>query len=124
MSPPLNMEPRWFAHHVAYTMSKYGMSMCVLGMAEEFRGRVAVNALWPRTTIATAAIDMLGGDALARASRKPTIVSDAAHWILTRPVDCTGNFFIDEDVLREAGVTDFGPYRMDPEVEPTPDFFV
>jgi len=124
LSPPLNLDPRWFGPHVAYTVSKYGMSLCVLGMAEEFEGRVAVNALWPRTTIATSAIDMLGGDALARASRKPEIVADAAYWILTQPVDCTGRFFIDEDVLREAGVTDFDGYRVDPAVEPTPDFFL
>lgn len=124
LSPPLNMEPRWFAPHVAYTMTKYGMSMCVLGMAEEFRGRVAVNALWPATTIATSAIDMLGGEALARASRRPDIVADAAYEILTRPIDCTGRFFVDEEVLREAGITDFDRYRVDPEVEPMPDFFL
>lgn len=124
LSPPLNMEPRWFKDHVAYTMTKYGMSLCVLGMAAEFEGKVAVNALWPRTTIATAAIHMLGGDTMMRASRSPQIVADAAHVILTRGVDCTGNFFIDEDLLRETGVTDFSRYRMDPDVEPTPDFFV
>src|SRR5690606_3627713 len=118
LSPPLNMEPRWFAPHVAYTMTKYGMSMCVLGMAEEFRGRVAVNALWPATTTATSAIDMLGGEALARASRRPDIVADAAYEILTRPIDCTGRFFVDEEVLREAGITDFDRYRVDPDAEP------
>jgi citronellol/citronellal dehydrogenase len=124
LSPPLSMQTKWFENHVAYTMSKYGMSMCVLGMAGEFKGRVAVNALWPRTTIATAAVNMLGGDELMRASRKPDIMADAAHAILTRGLDCTGNFFIDDDVLKQEGVTDFTSYRVDPGVEPTPDFFV
>jgi citronellol/citronellal dehydrogenase len=124
LSPPLNLSPRWFGPHLAYSMSKYGMSLCVLGLAEEFRGRVAVNALWPRTTIATAAINMLGGEDLMKASRKPDIMADAAHAILTRDVPFTGRFCLDEDVLREAGVTDFTPYRMDPQVEATPDFFV
>ncbi len=124
LSPPLSMKAKWFENHVAYTMAKFGMSMCVLGMAAEFAGKVAVNALWPRTTIATAAVNMLGGDDLMRASRKPDVMADAAHAIFTRGLDCTGNFFIDDEVLREAGVTDFTPYRMDPAVEPTPDFFV
>lgn len=124
LSPPLNMEARWFKDHVAYTMTKFGMSMCVLGMAAEFEGKVAVNALWPRTTIATAAIGMLGGDTMMRASRSPDIVADAAHWILTQPVSCSGRFFLDEDVLRDAGVHDFTHYRMDPDIEPLPDFFV
>ncbi|MEW5742135.1 MAG: NAD(P)-dependent oxidoreductase [Myxococcota bacterium] len=124
LSPPLNLSPRWFGPHVAYSMAKYGMSLCVLGLAEEFLGKVAVNALWPKTTIATAAVNMLGGDDLMKASRKPDIMADAAHAILTRDVHFTGRFCIDEEVLREAGVTDFTPYRMDPNVEPTPDFFV
>lgn len=124
LSPPLTLEPRWFGPHVAYSMAKYGMSLCVLGLAAEFEGKVAVNALWPRTTIATAAVNMLGGDDLMRASRKPDIMADAAHAILTRGLDYTGHFCVDEDVLREAGVTDFMPYRVDPAVEPTPDFFV
>lgn len=125
LSPPLNMQPHWFGNHVAYTMSKYGMSMCVLGMAEEFRGKVAVNALWPRTTIATAAVNMLGGDAMMRASRKPSIMADAAVAILTRPIETTGRFFVDEDVLREFnGITNFDDYATTPGVEPIPDFFL
>jgi citronellol/citronellal dehydrogenase len=127
ISPPLNMEARWFAPHVAYTMAKFGMSMCVLGMAEEFRDRgVAVNALWPRTTIATAAVrNLLGGDELIRHSRKPDIMADAAHVILARNSrECTGNFFIDEDLLREAGVTDFDRYSVVSGAELRPDFFV
>ncbi len=125
LSPPLNLEPRWFGNHVAYTMSKYGMSLCVLGMAEEFRGKVAVNALWPKTTIATAAVEMLGGEALMSSSRKPTILADAAYLILTRPRDLTGNFFLDEDVLRDLGaVTDLSGYAVKPGAMLTPDFFV
>ncbi len=127
MSPPLNMEERWFAPHVAYTMAKFGMSMCVLGMAGELRGQgIAVNALWPRTTIATAAVNnLLGGDALMKASRKPDIMADAAHAILTKPSrEFTGRFCVDEDVLRADGVTDFDRYRMSPDVEPVPDFFL
>jgi len=124
LSPPLNMEARWFAPHVAYTMSKFGMSLCVLGMAAEFAGKVAVNALWPRTTIATAAVNMLGGEALMNTSRSPEIVADAAHWVLTQDTACTGNFFVDEDVLRAAGVTDFDRYAHTPGAELTPDFFL
>lgn len=127
ISPPLNMETRWFAPHVAYTMAKFGMSMCVLGMAGEFRDQgIAVNALWPRTTIATAAIrNLLGGEAIIRSSRKPSIMGDAAHWILTQDSrKCTGHFFVDDDVLREAGVSDFDSYAVDPDVELTPDFFL
>jgi len=127
LSPPLSMEPRWFESHVAYTMSKFGMSMCVLGMAAEFAEQgVAVNALWPRTTIATAAIqNLLGGDEVMRRSRKPEIMADAAHAILTRSSrECTGNFFIDDAVLSESGVTDFSQYAVDPNAELLPDFFV
>ncbi len=127
LSPPLNMEARWFAPHVAYTMAKYGMSLCVLGMAEEFKeAGVAVNALWPRTTVATAAVvNLLGGEEVAARSRKPDIVADAAHAVLTRPSrECTGNFFLDEEVLREEGVTDFEPYAVTPGNELIPDFFI
>ncbi len=126
LSPPLSMKPKWFAGHVAYTMAKYGMSMCVLGMAEEFRADgVAFNGLWPRTAIATAAIMMIGGDPMMKHSRKVEIMGDAAHAILTRTArECTGNFFVDEDVLRAEGVTDFRPYAVDPSVEPMVDFFL
>src|SRR5690606_33275433 len=125
LAPPLNLDPKWFAGHVAYTMSKYGMSMCVLGMAEEFRDRgVAVNALWPRTAIATAAIAMIGGEAMLRHSRKPEILADAAHAILVRPArECTGNFFLDDEVLAAAGVTDLSGYAVDPAAELVGDFF-
>ncbi len=126
LSPPLSMQPRWFAPHVAYTMAKYGMSLCVLGMSEELRDRgVAVNALWPRTVIATAALNLLGGDETARHGRTAAVVADAAHAILTRPARaCTGNFFVDEEVLRGEGVTDFGRYAVEPGQELLPDFFV
>jgi citronellol/citronellal dehydrogenase len=127
LSPPLNMEERWFAPHVAYTMAKFGMSMCVLGMAGELRrDGVAVNALWPKTVIATAAVqNLLGGDASVTRSRKPSIVGDAAHWILTRPSRTyTGRFAIDEDVLRAAGVTDFDQYAFAPNADLLPDFFI
>ncbi|XP_063224574.1 hydroxysteroid dehydrogenase-like protein 2 [Bacillus rossius redtenbacheri] len=116
ISPPLNMNPVWFKNHVAYTMAKYGMSMCVLGMAEEFReDRIAVNALWPRTAIHTAAIEMLSGSEAANVSRKPDIMADAAYAILTRdPGSYTGRFAIDEEVLREEGVTDLAQYAVNP----------
>jgi citronellol/citronellal dehydrogenase len=115
LSPPLNFDPRWFEHHLAYTMSKYGMSMCVIGLSAELAGRVAVNALWPRTIIGTAAIEMLGGAPMLDLSRTPEIVADAAHWILTQPVETNGQFFLDEDVLRDgAGVTDFDRYAHSP----------
>ena len=115
LSPPLNLSPRWFAPHVAYTIAKSGMSLCVLGMAEEFRAAgVAVNALWPRTIIATAALQMIPGVDTGR-GRKPEILADAAHWILTQPSrELTGNFFIDEDVLARAGVRDLSSYAVDP----------
>jgi citronellol/citronellal dehydrogenase len=116
LSPPLNLNPKWFAQHLAYTMSKYGMSMIVLGLAEELKEhQIAVNALWPRTTIATAAVqNLLGGDALMKMSRTPEIVADAAYAILSKPsAECTGNFFIDEEVLSKEGVTDFSKYAMD-----------
>ena len=116
LSPPLNMSSRWFKDHVAYTMAKYGMSMCTLGMAAEFRSLgVAVNSLWPRTTIATAAIAVNFPEAILKASRKPAIVADAAYAILNRDSrSATGNFYIDETVLREQGVTDFDPYAVSP----------
>ncbi len=126
LAPPLNMLEKWFAPHVAYSMAKYGMSLCVLGMAGEFRQQgIAVNALWPRTTIATSAVNMLGGDELTRHSRKPEIMADAAHAILTRPSrECTGNFYIDDEVLESMGVTDLSRYAVDPDVQLSPDFFV
>jgi len=128
LSPPLNMEERWFKPHVAYTMAKFGMSMCVLGWAGEFRERgIAANALWPRTTIATAAVkNLLGGDVVMKRSRKPSIMGDAAHWILTQPSrECTGNFFIDDDVMMEkVGKKDLTEYAVDPSQELAPDFFV
>ncbi len=126
ISPPLNMEERWFAPHVAYTIAKFGMSECVLGLAGELRDAgIAVNALWPRTTIATAAVNMLGGDAMIKRSRKPEIMADAAHIVLTRPAGgFTGRFLIDDEVLRENGVADLSGYNVTPGVEPIPDFFV
>ena len=130
IAPPLHstLSPRWFGPHVAYTMSKYGMSLCVLGMAAEFRERgVAVNALWPRTTIDTEAIRLIAGHDARRRARSPRIMADAAHWILTQPSrKVTGRFFVDDEVLRAAGVTDLSGYRQ-PEVEEkdlTPDFFL
>jgi citronellol/citronellal dehydrogenase len=126
LSPPLSLAPRWFGNHVAYTIAKYGMSLCVLGMAEEFRERgVAVNALWPRTVVATAALNLLGGDETARHGRKPEVVADAAVAILRRDArSCTGHFFIDEDVLRAEGVTDFARYAVEPGAELMPDLFL
>jgi citronellol/citronellal dehydrogenase len=126
LSPPLSMKPKWFAHHVAYTMAKYGMSMCVLGMAEEFRPLgIGVNALWPRTVIATAALNVIPL-ADPKRGRKPEIMGDAAHAVLSRdPRTCTGNFFIDDEVLRESGVTDLDRYAVTPgNKEFMPDFFL
>lgn len=126
-SPPLNMEPRWFGPHVAYTMAKFGMSMCVLGMAEELKSEgIAVNALWPRTVIATSAVqNLLGGDETMRGSRTPEIMADAAHAILTRPSrEFTGNFCIDDEILKQSGVTDFSKYQSVPGAELFPDFFI
>ncbi|RYE94368.1 MAG: NAD(P)-dependent oxidoreductase, partial [Myxococcales bacterium] len=113
LSPPLNLEPRWFGPHVAYSMAKYGMSLCTLGLAEEFRSAgVAVNSLWPRTVIATAAVqNLLGGDEVMRQSRTPEILADAAYLIFTTPSrELTGRFLVDDDFLRERGVTDFDQY--------------
>jgi citronellol/citronellal dehydrogenase len=127
LAPPLNFESRWFAPHLAYSLSKFGMSLCVLGMAEEFRSAgVAVNALWPKTAIATAAVrNLLGGEESLRRCRKPEIVADAAHAILTQPSrECSGRFFVDEDVLRDSGVQDLSSYAVDPSAELLPDFFV
>jgi citronellol/citronellal dehydrogenase len=130
ISPPLNMEARWFAPHVAYTMAKFGMSMCTLGWATELAPKgIAANALWPRTAIDTAAVrNLLGGDEAVRRCRKPEIMADAAHVILTSPSrERTGGFLIDDDVLREAGVTDFSQYAVDPTLpasELAKDFFV
>ncbi len=130
LSPPPDLHPKWFKDHVAYTMAKYGMSLCVLGMAEEFRDQgVAVNALWPATAIDTAALAMLGemahGGVRPENCRKPTIVADAAHWILTRPSRAlTGQFLVDEDVLAAAGIGDLASYAVSPGQPLMPDFFL
>lgn len=126
LSPPLNMKPKWFKNHLAYTMSKYGMSMCTLGMSEEFKKYgIAVNSLWPRTTIATAAIEVNFPKEILKASRKPKIMADAAYEILTSDSQLlTGNFIIDEDFLKSRGVTDFQEYAMNPDVPLCEDFFL
>ncbi|MCW2286111.1 citronellol/citronellal dehydrogenase [Rhodoblastus acidophilus] len=127
LSPPLDMKEKWFAAHTAYSMAKFGMSLAVLGLAGELRGKgIAVNALWPRTTIATAAVNnLLGGAQLMRASRKPEIMGDAAHAIFVSPArETTGQFFIDDVLLASRGVTDFDVYRADPTSPLAPDFFV
>ena len=121
------MDPGWFGKHLAYTMSKYGMSMIVLGLAEELKNhRIAVNALWPKTTIATAAVqNLLGGDFLVQRSRTPEIVAEAAFYILKKPsYECTGNFFIDEEVLKDNGITDFSSYAVNPEQKLMMDLFL
>jgi citronellol/citronellal dehydrogenase len=126
LAPPPDLDPRWFAPHLAYTLSKYGMSLCVLGLAEELRPHhIAVNALWPRTVIATAALAMLGGRIPPERCRTPEILADAAHAILTRDsAACSGNFFIDEDVLAQEGVTDLERYAVRPGASLIPDLFV
>jgi citronellol/citronellal dehydrogenase len=127
LSPPISLDPKWYGPHVAYTLSKMNMSLLVLGWAEEFRAEgIAANALWPRTLIATAAVqNLLGGDEMVRRSRTPEIMGDAAHAILTRPSRaCTGNFFIDDEVLAAEGVTDFSKYASDPTIEPLTDLFL
>ncbi|KAL7015497.1 hypothetical protein ACKWTF_016479 [Chironomus riparius] len=127
LSPPLYMKPHWFSSHVAYTMSKYGMSMCVLGMAEEFKSfDIAVNALWPKVAISTAAMDMLQGKDSSDFTRSTDIMADSAYYILTRGSQCTGNFFIDEKLLKQVGVTNFVNYACKPENADSlyPDFFV
>jgi citronellol/citronellal dehydrogenase len=127
LAPPLDMQARWFKNHTAYTMAKFGMSMCTLGMSAELADAgIAVNSLWPLTTIDTAAVrNVLGGDSLAKVSRTPEIVADAAIAILKRPSrECTGNFFIDEEVLLAEGVTDFSRYAISQGAPLMPDFFV
>ena len=126
LSPPPSLDPKWFGPHVAYTMSKMGMSLCVLGWAEEFKDiGIAANALWPRTIIDTAALAMLGDIIKPEHCRRPGIVADAAHAILTKPArTCTGNFFIDEEVLAKEGVTDFSPYLVVPGSTPMTDLFL
>ncbi len=129
LSPPLNFEARWFQHHVAYSMAKFGMSLVTLGMAAEFKGKVAFNSLWPRTIIATAAIEFAVGNAdMMRNARKPSIMADAAAVILSRDhKTCTGHYFIDDAVLAEEGITDFSAYKVDPTVDDRsliPDFFI
>ena len=128
LSPPLDMKPQWFSGHVAYSIAKYGMSLCVLGLADELKPKgIAVNALWPRSTIATSAIqNILGGDKLMRMSRSPDILADAAHFIFSQSArEFSGNFLIDDTFLHEVGgVTDFESYRLDPAMPLAPDFFV
>jgi len=127
LSPPLDMHPKWFGPHVAYTMAKFGMSLCVLGMSEEFKEQgVAVNALWPRTAIATAAIkNALGGEEVMHLSRDPEIMGDAAYVILTKPSrEFTGNFCIDDNILADNGETDMSKYATVPFEQLAPDFFV
>ncbi len=127
LSPPLNMEARWFAPHVAYTMAKFGMSMCVLGMSEELRrDGIAVNALWPRTAIATAAVqNLLGGEAAIKGCRTPEILADAAYVIFNRPSrEFTGQFCIDDELLASAGITDLEKYAVTPGAPLMPDFFI
>ncbi len=127
ISPPLNLAPRWFRDHAAYTLAKYAMSIWVLGMSAEFAvDGIAVNALWPRTTIATSAVrNLLGGEAMIRASRKPTIMADAAWAVLTRESrSCTGHFFIDEEILTDEGVTDFASYAVSPGTPLQQDLFL
>lgn len=127
LSPPINLDPKWFSRHTAYTMSKYGMSMVMLGLSQELRKyKIAANALWPKTTIATAAIqNLLGGEEIMKKSRTPEIVADAAAYILRRnSADTTGNFFIDEDVLRSEGLLDFEKYSVNPGSALIPDLFL
>jgi len=125
LSPPLDMAEKWFAPHTAYTMAKFGMSLVVLGLAGELRGKVAVNALWPRTTIATAAVkNLLGGETMMRQSRTPAIIADAAYRIFQKPKSFSGNFLIDDTFLAAEGVTDFDQYRADPSQPLQVDFFV
>ncbi|KTC98124.1 SDR family oxidoreductase [Legionella erythra] len=126
LSPPLSLDKKWYAAHLAYTLSKMGMSLCTLGLAEEFKqAGIAVNSLWPKTTIATAAIEVHFPEAIYKASRKPAIVADAAYWIVNQPArETTGHFFIDEDVLRQSGIQDFSVYAIDPSQQPYPDLFL
>ena len=126
LCPPLSDDPKWYRSHTAYTMAKMGMSMCVLGHAAEFKGKIAVNGLWPKTAIATAAVrNVIGGDAMMKRCRKPSVMADAAHFVLIDDFHhCTGNFFVDEEVLLDNGVNDLSPYAVDPKAELIPDFFL
>lgn len=125
LSPPLDMREMWFAPHVAYTSAKYGMSLCILGWAGEFKGRIAANAIWPRTAVATAAIsNVLAGEEAFRNCRKPEILADTAYLVLNKPKDFTGNFIIDDTFLVSEGITDLDQYAVDPSQELLPDFFV
>ncbi|MFT7589497.1 MAG: citronellol/citronellal dehydrogenase [Limisphaerales bacterium] len=126
LSPPLNFKPEWFGNHVAYSMSKYGMSLCSYGLAEEQKGKIGVNALWPISTIATEAVrNVLGGEQLMQASRKPEIMADAAAIIFSRDgKSCTGNFFVDQEVLASEGITDFTKYAVNPKLSLMPDLFI
>ncbi len=127
LSPPINLNPKWLGGHIAYTITKYSMSMLALGWAAEFKGAgVASNALWPRTTIDTAAVrNLLGGEALAKMSRKPEMIADAVFYILRRPsAECTGNTFIDEEVMAAEGITDLSQYSVVPGAQLYPDLFV
>jgi len=127
LSPPIDLNPKWFGAHLAYTMSKYGMSMTVLGQSNELKSSgIAANALWPRTTIATAAVNnLLGGEMLMQASRKPEIMGDAAYLVLNKnSKECTGKFFIDEEVLKESGVSDFTHYAVNPNNNLMTDLFL
>lgn len=127
LSPPLaSITQRWFAPHLAYSIAKFGMSLCVLGLSGEYKNKIGVNALWPRTTIATAAVqNLLGGDSVVKHSRKPEILADAAYHILKRNgKECSGNFFVDDEVLQAEGISNLDVYAMTPGAELTPDFFI
>ncbi len=125
IAPPLDLSPKWFAGHPAYSLAKYGMSLLTMGWAAEFRGRIACNCLWPRTTIDTAAVrNLLGGAEMAARSRRPEIMADAAHAILEKPLDFTGWCALDDLILAAEGVTDFEPYAVTPGAALAPDFFV
>lgn len=126
LSPPLDVAPKWFGMYLAYTIAKYGMSLVVNGLSVEYAGRIGVNALWPKTTIATAAVqNLLGGEEMVRASRKPEIVADAAYYILKRDFkSCNGQFFIDEDVLKSEGIDNLDQYAVDPNADLMPDIFL
>jgi citronellol/citronellal dehydrogenase len=127
LSPPISLEPRWLAPHVGYTIAKYGMTLCALGFAAEFaEGGIASNALWPRTLIATAAVqNLLGGEEAMARARKPELYADAAYAVITRPSRvCTGHMYLCEDVVEEEGVTDFDAYAYSPGAEPQVDMFV
>lgn len=124
MSPPVLLHPQWFAAHTAYTMAKYGMSLSAYGLSAELSGEVAVNSLWPKTAIWTAAMNMLGGEESRKGSRKPEILADATYAIACRPKTTTGNFYIDEEVLKEEGVSDFEQYSMEPGAQLLPDFYL